>query len=326
MLSAIEVLFEPSKDIVRAHIRNALEGVLTKPSIMTKKIFDAFIEDLEAKAAVLPDKSSLAKYLEAKYFPHFVPYVEQNVFRSLWRLVFRSNDSRCEKNREVNLRTLSILYEKDKAAIKPTIEADRHYFSEVGTDGSRFSSFIRFMGQYPELFSALTNAARTPLETAAKADVDTFARAWFLSESPTQHLDALEKRIYDGRDFLSGDAFDDLLSMARGGLVDRALDIAITQFGRSYNFDAADGSFTSLIKPNLRLFSKKQLKKLIKEADSNDQIYGRWRAANHHRLIKQVVDAAFDGKFDYSAYPHFAESVGIDLKEISPPDEDEIPF
>src|SRR6266571_5138309 len=51
VLSATEVLFEPTKDTARAHIRNALEGVLTKPSIMTKKIFDAFAEDLEASGA-----------------------------------------------------------------------------------------------------------------------------------------------------------------------------------------------------------------------------------------------------------------------------------
>lgn len=327
VLSASEVLFEPSKDIARAHIRNALEGVLTKPSIMTKKIFDAFVEDLEANATVLPDKASLSRYLQAKYFPHFVPYVEQSIFRSLWRLVFRSNDATCEKNRDINLRALSILYEKDKAAVGIMIEAERPYFSEVGTDGSRFDSLIRFIGRYPELFSILTDAAKTPLEAAGKTNVTTFARAWFLSDNPAQHLDAVEKRISGRKEFLSGEAFDDLLVMARDlGLEERALEIAIAQFGCSINFDMADGYFISLIKPNLKLFNKKQLERLVKEIEGNDQIHGRWRAATHHRLITQVLDTVFDKKFDYTAYPRFAESVGIDLKKLPSTDEDEIPF
>jgi len=327
VLSATEVLFEPSKDIARAHIRNALEGVLTKPSIMTKKIFDAFIEDLEANAAVLPDKTSLARYLQAKYFPHFVPYVEQSIFRSLWRLVFRSDDRRCEKNREINLRALSILYEQDRAAFKSTVEAERHYFSDVATDGSRFDSLIHFLGRYPELFSVLTDAAKMPLESAGKADLNTFARAWFLNEDPAQHLDAVEKRISGRKEFLSGEAFDDLLGLARDvGLEEHALEIAIAQFGCSINFDMADGYFISLIKPNLKLFSKKQMECLVKEIEDNNQIHGRWRAATHHRLITQVLDTVFDKKFDYTAYPSFAESVGIDLKALPATDEDEIPF
>jgi hypothetical protein len=329
VLNATEVLFEPSKDSARAHIRNALEGVLTKPPIMTKKIFDALVEDLEANAAVLPDKQALSRYLHAKYFPYLVPYVERSLFRSLWRLVFRSKDERCEKNREINLRALSILYERDKAACRAAIEAERPYFSDVGTDGSRFDSIVRFIGRYPELFGSLTDAAKTPLENAGKADLDTFARAWFLSESPAQHLDAVEKRISatsGSREFLSGEAFDELLAMARDvGLEERALDIAIAQFGWSHSFDMADGYFVSLIKPNLRVFNKTQLGKLIKEVESNNQIYGRGRAASQHRLIKQVVDTAFKGDFDYTAYPNFAESVGIDLKKL-PLDEDEIPF
>jgi hypothetical protein len=38
VLTASEILFEPNRETARAHIRNALEGVLTKPSIMTKKV------------------------------------------------------------------------------------------------------------------------------------------------------------------------------------------------------------------------------------------------------------------------------------------------
>ena len=294
---------------------------------MTKKIFDAFAEDLEASSAVLPDKASLAKYLQAKYFPHFAPYVEQSVFRSLWRLIFRSDDARCEKNREINLRALSILYEKNKEQFRRAIETERQYFSDIGLAGTRFESFLTFVGRYPEIFPLLTDAAKTPVETASNANVNHFARAWFLSAAPAKHLDSVEQRIKDHEQFLSGEAFDDLLATASDlGIEERALDIAIAQFGWSVSFDMADGYFTSLIKPNLHRFTKQQLIRLAEQIESNSQIYARGRAAAHHRLIKPVLDTMFKGGFDYAKYPKFAESVGIDLKKLPGPDDDEIPF
>jgi hypothetical protein len=90
-----------------------------------------------------------------------------------------------------------------------------------------------------------------------------------------------------------------------------ALDIAIAQFAASASYDMADGYFTSLIKPLLPLFAKEKLLNLVRSIDTNDQIYGRGRAAAHHRLIKQLIDNVFGGEFDYSTYPRFAESVGI---------------
>jgi hypothetical protein len=326
ILSASEALFEPNKETARAHIRNTLEGVLTKPAIMTKKIFDAFVEDLEANAAVLPDKSSLTKYLIAKYFSHLVPVVEQAIFRSLWRLVFRSDDSRCETNRTINFRALTILYEHRKDNLKAAVGGDRDYFSEVGLIGTRFDYFMRFIGTHPELFPLLTDAAKIPLEGAAKASLSNFARAWFLSPDVNRHLETVRKRIADDKQYMSGEAFEDLLDASReAGVEAKALDIAITQFGLSVNFDMADGYFTSLIKPLLPRFTKDQLIDLVKAIESNGQVYGRSRAASHHRLIVNILDAAFANKFDYAGYPKFAESVGIELKQI-PAAEDDIPF
>jgi hypothetical protein len=326
VLSASEVLFEPNKETARAHIRNTLEGVLTKPAIMTKRVFDAFVEDLEANSTVLPDKSSLTKYLTAKYFSHLVPVVEQAIFRSLWRLVFRSDDTRCEASRVVNLRALTILYERRRDVLKAAIGGERDYFSEVGLTGSRFDFLMRFVGTHPELFALLTDAAKIPMEEAAKANLSNFARAWFLSPNVDRHLEAVRKRIADDKEYISGEAFEDLMEASQeAGVEAKALDIAITQFGRSVTYDMADGYFTSLIKPLLPRFTRDQLIELVKAIESNGQIYGRGRAASHHRLILNSLDAVFATKFDYAAFPKFSESVGIELKHI-PPDAGEVPF
>lgn len=327
VLTASEVLFEPNKETARAHIRNTLEGVLTKPAIMTKKVFDMFVEDIEASAVVLPDKPGLTKYLVAKYFLHMSPVSEQAIFRGLWRLVFRSEDARCEANRPINYRALTILYERRKETVRAAIGAERDYYSDVGLQGSRFDLFLRFVGMHPELYALFTDAAKTPLETAAKASLSNFSRAWFLSPDVIQHLLAVEKRITEGH-FISGEAYEDLLEASiAAGVEAKAFDIAITQFGSSSDYDMADGYFISLIKPLLQRFSKEQLINLAKAIDGNGQIYGRGRAAAHHRLIKKVLDTVFMDEFDYAAYPKFAESVGIELKKLPEREPDaDIPF
>jgi hypothetical protein len=217
----------------------------------------------------------------------------------------------------INFRALTILYECKRDYLKAAVQEERDYFSEVGLTGSRFNFFMRFIGTHPELFPLLTDAAKIPMEEAAKASLSNFARAWFLSANMEQHLEAVQKRITDNQQFISGEAFEDLLDASReAGVEVKALDIAITQFGRSVNFDMADGYFTSLIKPLLPCFSKDQLVELVKAVEANGQIHGRGRAASHHRLIVNILNSEFAKKFDYAAYPKFSESVGIELKQI----------
>jgi hypothetical protein len=123
-------------------------------------------------------------------------------------------------------------------------------------------------------------------------------------------LKEIEKRVRQ-RQFISGDSFGDLLDAARdAGLVKEALDLAITQFGGSNYSPMADGYFTSLIIPSLKLFTKDQLAALVKVVNSNKQIYGRTRARKDHRLIKEAVDEAHEGSFDFKPYPQFVESLG----------------
>ena len=47
---------------------------------------------------------------------------------------------RCEKNREINLRALSILYEKNKEQFRGAIETERQYFSDIGLAKARDSN------------------------------------------------------------------------------------------------------------------------------------------------------------------------------------------
>jgi len=54
VLDSTDLLTTPTKEVVRAMIRAALEGVLCKPPVFSKNITDRFVEDLAAKKTCCP--------------------------------------------------------------------------------------------------------------------------------------------------------------------------------------------------------------------------------------------------------------------------------
>ncbi|HDD45404.1 MAG TPA: hypothetical protein ENG63_11190, partial [Candidatus Desulfofervidus auxilii] len=193
VLTQTEILFTPSKDEVRSFIRNALEYVLTKPAIMTRKVFDALVEELEAKKNILLDKEILKRFLSTKYFPHFNDLIENKIFESLWMLVFKVTDERCEKNRDINFLTLTILYERRPEAIQNYIKDKRDKFSEISLEQSIPKYFFAFLREHPYIFNLLNDAAKAQIESFINSNlnIDYFIQAYFLSRSFEEHIDKI---------------------------------------------------------------------------------------------------------------------------------------
>lgn len=72
VLEENDQLHTPSAEVCRAYIRTAMEGLLIRPAMMTQKVFDAMLEDLEANTTVLIDEESVRSYLKSKYFKFLV--------------------------------------------------------------------------------------------------------------------------------------------------------------------------------------------------------------------------------------------------------------
>lgn len=60
-------LYVPNKETVRSFIRNTLEGILIKPPLFSKKVFEELIEDLALNKDFLLLKRNLNRYLNSKY-------------------------------------------------------------------------------------------------------------------------------------------------------------------------------------------------------------------------------------------------------------------
>jgi hypothetical protein len=310
VMTSNDALFSPNKETARAHVRNVLDGVLTKPPIMSRKIFDTFIEDVEQVASLRLGPGEMNKYLQAKYFRHFSLATFAHIFKSLWRVSFRSTDARCEANRNVNAQTLEIVFAKHRVELAPMISTERDWFSDVAFTGSTLKVMTGFFRAYSDVFPLLTDAVKTPIQKFAASSLDNFARCWFISESPEAHMGEVIRRI-DAGEIISGETFELLRnSLSTSDAINKVYYSGVRLYCQSHDFDTADTRFQELIKPCLENYSKEHFVAFLDGCQTcyNKQAVERGRASRDHKEVKKFLDERHP-EIDLEQYPAFKGSI-----------------
>lgn len=303
-------LHSPTPEAVRADIRAALEGVLTKPALMTKKVFDALVEDLEAKQNHFVDDDSLRRYLEAKFFSHLLPAVGREVFKSLWHVVFAGTDERCTANRKINYRALSFLYDRSPEEFLKLIESDRKRFSKIAVERTILKLALDFIAVRPRIYDHLTDEAKSPIQdfvTKGSAGL----LGWFALPGGAQ---LQIERLKADKDFVwASCGLDDFQKwvdvLGEFGLADEAAALAVRAYVQSDLYDTADHRFRLLLAVSERL-TPALLVECLNGIEHNNQTYGRGRARVDHKELMAVADRVLGQAFDYSKFPRFVSSIG----------------
>lgn len=311
VMTGVDALFSPNKETARAHVRNVLEGVLTKPPIMSRKVFDTFIEDVEQVARLSPGPDGLKKFLEAKYFRHFSSATFAYILKSIWRVTFKSTDPRAETNRTVNAQALGVIFANRKAELTDLIKAERDWFSDVSFYDSHLAVMTQFFRDHPQVFPVLNDALKTPIQNYAALSLDHFATCWFVSPTPDAHIDEVLRQIETGEG-LRADVFKSLCtSLSTTDALGKALNIGIRLYCKSGSFDTADSRFNEMIRPCLASYDRGHVVAFLEGCENcyNGQATGRWRAARDHREIKSIIDSKYPD-IAVDRYPEFRKSLG----------------
>ena len=320
VLGAADLLYRPNRETMRAAIRNAMEAVLLKPAVFSKGAVDALLEDLESRRDALPDHGSLRRYLEARFVPAGTPAaVEDAMFQRLWTVAFKAADSRAAANRTINVRALRVLHERRPAETRAHVQANAAAYSRVGT-GARLQALSRFLGLHPLLFAPLTAAAKEPLTQLAASEVNERAYAWYLSQTPAAHVDALANALASAlaeghRDAVarkerSPDLRDKtwrrLLDAATAaGLRPQALRVGVDQYVRSRSFDEADRRFAQYVAPHVEEYDAAVVRALLDGIEANGETRNRWRAGAEHLRVLNAGRRVLGAAFDDAQYPQF---------------------
>jgi hypothetical protein len=312
ILTGVRELSSPSREMARANIRSALEAVLTKPSLMSRKILDSMLEDLERLRDQGLERPDLERFITGKYLAHMLPKVEDSVFRSLWNLAFMKTDQRCEDNRKINRTALQTIFARRPDHFLSLIEADGRHYGEVSHEGTCGIQLIAFLATAPRVFKSLPDPAKVIIEAVAGTSRELGAIAWFLAPSPEEHLRSLSDAVQTEKVQIPSRAVRRLRDWAEdegAAAVTEADRLSVLVYGASRNYSDADQRFAALIKPRLEHFSKDDMLLLLSRIDANEQVWGRGRGQEEHKLVKAAAEKLLGKKFDFDKFSNFVLSI-----------------
>ena len=303
VLSGTDLLFRPTKEDTRAQIRIALEALLMKPALFSKKIVDTLVTDVAANKAVLISREKLKAYLEARYLPNMPLATERELFRALWKFAFKLNNPDTQANRQINLDTLSILYARNAVAMRAMIDAERTAFSNVGPDAEPLDALVSFLIEHSELYGSLDPSGQILVDGRLEAEVDLRVRARFKAADMAAHLAALLTEEANELAKMTDEVWLELLEDAESeGEIEDAVRIGVKIYGASGSYDAADRRFSKFIEPSLDKLTPPTLTELLELIEGNQQTYGRGRAGYDHPKLEVVAGSLGVSTSSYTSY------------------------
>lgn len=327
VISDEDTLFEPTQEMIRSDIRNSIEVMLCKPPFMSQKILSAFVSDLEKVKDLFPSNNALKKYLEAKYFKSLNKDVFVKLFKGLWKFSFRSEELKPVENRDINIRVMKLIFEKEKQIIIDSIKADSAYYSNISKKKDAIKSLVEFISTEKEVFNALDDSAKELLKPVLNESISFYSIAFFISDSPEEHIKRVSNRIVDkyhkeygdNGNFISPKHLEVFKNVCvEFGLESEYRDFGIACFISSADFARADIYFDRYIDKNLADYSVEQIQKLLDGTNNNNQCYWRNRSRNGDDSIRilKIAKKIFPEKHDFTIYSNLPfEKIDNDLAE-----------
>ncbi|OME29356.1 hypothetical protein NSS98_25065 [Paenibacillus sp. FSL E2-0274] len=289
-----DLLFTPNKETARAHIRNMLEGILTKPSMVTAKIVDKLIikipELYTQWEEVFGDSGGFERIVRKRYLQYLNERGIKKLFKTLWKFSFRlgSSDIEAEENRLANSSTLIIIHKDFPGLVHELIEGEREYFSDIQLEEGHLATMIKFFDTAPRLYKLLEKDIRTKIESKIEAPIQLFASCWFISETPEEHFEkVINKFQANNKPVIIGWRHTKKLAEATGQ-IDKYYDLVIKNLAKSMSYDQSYQLFGS-IRLYLQFFNEAHFIQLLNVMNTCSQIYNLYDISS---LVKEVQDYA----------------------------------
>lgn len=270
VLNNSDLLFSPNKETVQSLIRNILDGILINPPFFSNKIFEIMLQDLSDAKDKLTDQESLESYVKSRYIMRLKDNDFIKVFRSLWKIVFITDDVESQKNRNINYRVLKIFTAHDKTKCAQLIKGESNYYSNINKD-VQIGTLILFLATFPQLYNQFESSLKLLIESKAKDNGDFLFVSWFLQPSLKEHLiSILSKNLLE----LNENYFLYMLRICKeNDCLSEFCDFAISHFGKSDSFSFCVSRHKTILLKVSDYFTLDQINTLLKYSDENYQIY-----------------------------------------------------
>ncbi|WP_342601860.1 hypothetical protein [Peribacillus sp. FSL E2-0159] len=312
VLNSLDILYEPHEDLVKSHMRNMLDGLLTKSPIFTKKIFVPFMEEVARIKDEFPNDDRLTSYIESKFLEHFNAELTEYIFKHLWKSVFKNDNELEMKNREINYKVLLIIFEKNQMLLEKFIEKENSFFSEFLDENLNIlNKLVDFLSKYPNIYKLFKVHTKELLENRIKSHDKLIVKSHFLSESVYDHFEKLDNKfhgeahMYFNQPYIHYYRFgkEDVKFLSELGLKYNVLkefyDLMISHYYHSGHFAYADIAYEYCIEPYYKNFNKNQYETLFSEINHNPQCHQRNYARSEHKKLLEDARNKFEEGFDF---------------------------
>lgn len=315
IIDSNDYLLSPTREDIIAHMRNMLEGLFTKPPIFTREIEMHFIIDLAEKKEYLINDSDLEKYIVNNYIKYFNDYIIRNIFSKLWKFTFKLVNEETTENRDMNIRTLQILFNEKKSLLLTYLN-EQYYQENISFDNEVvFHRFIQFIAKN-KIYEYLNDNTKKLLKAKIENDENLSFISYFLKNNIVEHLKSIEEEVNNplSKPFeynnVKKEYTESMYNICQyEGHTEKFLDLSLLIFSKSNNFDNANHNFDSYIEPFILKFSEYQLKQIINIFDENGQIRGRNRGKYDLTLVFNEIDKR-NITIDLNIYPNLNEILG----------------
>lgn len=306
-------LHSPNKETVRSLLRNTLDDLLIKPPFYTQHIFNELLADISESREILNSRSKVKKYVESRYLNRTTKPVENSIFRSLWKIVFKTENDNCNKNRLINLQVLEVIAQKNKVDLPSNIQGDVDFYSNIANSGEPLHYLAYFLSKNDSIYPLLNEAARIKIVHCIETDPIGKTVGWFIKDNLEKHAEDIESWIKsDEYPVFTPDQFEFILGISDSEeWQEMFCKIVSTYYGSSNSYDQADSRFQVAIPKFIKLFNKNAIKVLAQKIDNNGQCHDRSRARHDYAVINERIKVLFDEEFKYEDYQWFSRKLGL---------------
>ena len=294
-------LYKPNPATVQGLIIELMEGVLCRPAFLSKDFFNVFTDDIAKSSDAFPTSKGLCDYIKAKYLEKIDNEVEEyEIFKKLWKLVFKKTDEKSSKNRRSSNAVLNMLLDRnDVFFIEKFREGADYYAENVNLEEwNCLCSFIRLANFHREIYKFMPQHFVLKFKETINQDNDLLAMSFCIEDNALVHANNIKSGISWEVALYSFNYLNKVVGMPD------ALDFCIRMYGNSACYNDADNYFENIIEPNINGMTEEQLKQLIELSNKNSQIYDRKKANSAKYTIKKYMEEK-NPRFDYSPYRHF---------------------
>ncbi|HHY2677190.1 TPA: hypothetical protein ACV439_005211 [Bacillus toyonensis] len=291
-------------------MRNMLDGVLCKSPLLSNKLIVPFVSDLESIKNDLFKDDDLSRYLESKYLSKINEASSKNLFKELWKFVFRLENDKCEENRLINFRALRLLFNRNPNQFLAAVREHSSYYSQITLNNSNILYQLQILfAENPDLYVSMTDDLKVVLTEKANNDIGILVKSVYLSSNIQKHFNKILTCIPERDEFaypisiLNINFLHDF-SIDKNSLPE-FIDFIIQLFKGSFDYDSANIHFASYIEPYIDEFTIEQFIQVLEIINTNSKIYGRRHARVDNKVLKAAIEKRYAGAIDFSTYENF---------------------